>query len=250
MSLEDLQKTDSPVHRFNPSLKIIALFILAFSFSTVQHGGTIPFMLGISLFLLLASHIPISFVLVKMKISIWVVGLICMVVLFFTQGRILFHWGILSVTHEGLFAALLICSRFLAIVTLMIVLFGTTSFLTIVKALRVLKVSPILIDMCLFTYRYLFTLQGQFQSMYTATNLRGFRPQNWRNWKTLSSLVGALFVRSFDQSDRVYQAMRLRGYGHDPKPFQEKSLYKRTELISFALIILMSMTIFTVSWGL
>lgn len=52
--------------------------------------------------------------------------------------------------------------------------------------------------------------------MQRAMKLRGFQAHHLspRNVSLLAALMGTLLVRSYEQSQQVYQAMMLRGYGY------------------------------------
>ena len=133
----------------------------------------------------------------------------------FSSGEtVLFQWGFLSIKEEGCLRLLLLLSRFLCILSLTLVLFGTASFIHSLKAMRSLGISSIIIDMMLLTYRYLEELSDRLTSRQKAIRLRGFNPAkfNRRNLKTIAQLTGSLLIDSYEHSLRVYQAMILRGY--------------------------------------
>ena len=54
--------------------------------------------------------------------------------------------------------------------------------------------------------------------MQIAMRLRGFRLKGYdrRSLNQMAAMAGTLFIRSYEQSERVYHAMTLRGYGHTP----------------------------------
>ncbi len=143
-----------------------------------------------------------------------------------TSGQqILWQWGGFALRQEGTYSAALVSGRFLSILILGFILLGTTPFLEIVSALRSLRMPPLLTDMTLLTYRYLFEVAEQLVTMKQAMALRGYgqTPQPlFRRWHLLSNLLGSLLLRSYDQSQRVYQAMRLRGYGQDRRPVRNQ----------------------------
>jgi cobalt/nickel transport system permease protein len=72
--------------------------------------------------------------------------------------------------------------------------------------------------MTLLAYRYLFEIGGDLRRMETAMRLRGFGANGFstRGLGILASLAGSILVRSYERSDRVYNAMMLRGYGQAP----------------------------------
>ena len=76
--------------------------------------------------------------------------------------------------------------------------------------------------------------------MKIAMKLRGFQGDklSYRNLRVLASLVGTLLVRSYEQSQRVYQAMRLRGYGQSPRLVPKQSVDRRDILfLGVALVV-------------
>lgn len=141
---------------------------------------------------------------------------------------VLVQWGPIALRWEGVEAALLIVSRFVSILTLGLLLLATSPILQTLQALRRLGLPRILADMMLLSYRYLQELEGMVETMGRAMVLRGYgRGQRsigkpgprsglerwWRSVMQLAALLGTLLLRSYEQSERVYQAMVLRGYG-------------------------------------
>jgi cobalt/nickel transport system permease protein len=91
--------------------------------------------------------------------------------------------------------------------------------------MRSLGLPAILADMLLLSYRYLFEIAGNLAQMQRSMRLRGFQSRghrwlvpNWQDLNRLASLAGTLFIRSYEQAERIYQAMRLRGYGTQTRP--------------------------------
>ena len=127
-------------------------------------------------------------------------------------------WGPLALRQEGLLAAILIASRFTCIITIGVVLLGTTPLLTNIKAMRALGLPQIMADMALLTFRYLQEIGRDLRNMQTSMRLRGFnnRRLSLKGLRVLAWLSGSLLVYSYEHSESVYQAMILRGYGHAP----------------------------------
>ncbi|MEO0378589.1 MAG: energy-coupling factor transporter transmembrane component T, partial [Cyanobacteria bacterium P01_A01_bin.17] len=115
---------------------------------------------------------------------------------------------------------LLIVCRFFSILTLGLVVLGTSPFSTTIKAMRSLGLPPVLADMMLLSYRYLFEFAQMLSTMQNAMQLRGFRAPalfsgraQFSHLNRLASLTGTMLIRSYEQAIRSYQAMGLRGYG-------------------------------------
>ena len=133
--------------------------------------------------------------------------------LLYNGETVMFTIGPFEIKEEGFLLMVVILARFLCIITLVVILLETTSLLTIVGVMAFYKVPSLLTEMILFSYRYYFQVTDTLFSMQTAMKLRGFKGKSYKDLKYLSSLIGTILIRSYEQSERVYYAMVLRGYG-------------------------------------
>jgi cobalt/nickel transport system permease protein len=223
LGLDPYAHLDSPLHRWDPRYKLAGLFVLIFAFAYVQDLRLLPAIVVITVVIYAASRLPLSFLLTRLRYPGIFLSVVAILLPLFSGQTILLQLGPLALRQEGLLALLLIVVKFVSILTVSLVLFGTAPFLTTIKAMRALGLPPILADMTLFSYRYLFEVGDDLQSMQQAMRLRGFRARrpDGRTVGVLASLAGSLLVRSYEQSERVYKAMVLRGYGHAPRIHDE-----------------------------
>lgn len=220
--LDEYVYLNSPIHRWEPRCKLIGLVVLIFAFAFVEDWHLVPLMLSVTAVIYILSKLPLRFLLLRLRYpGIFILAVVA-VLPFLSGSTILWQWGIFTLRQEGLLAVILIGGRFFSIVILGLVLFSTTPFLTTVKTMRSLGLPNLLADLLLLSYRYLFDLAGMLTTMRQAMRLRGFRSRrqsrvwlipNSKDLQQLASLAGTLFLRSYEQSDRIYHAMRLRGYG-------------------------------------
>jgi cobalt/nickel transport system permease protein len=224
ISLDKYAYLDSPIHRWYHPDKLISLLLLIFTFACIQKLVLLPAMLIITLGLYQLSGLPWSFLALRLRYpSLLILALVLL--LPFVSGKIiLWQWGGLVIKQEGTWAMLRIVTRFVCILTLSLILFGTAPFFATLKTLRSWGLPTILVDMMLLTYRYLEELADILTNMQRAMRLRGFQAQrlNRRTLQIISQLVATLLIRSYEQSKRVYQAMLLRGYH-----YQKKQIYNR-----------------------
>src|SRR4030065_721917 len=90
--------------------------------------------------------------------------------------------------------------------------FGSARFHHSMYALQKLRCPTLLINMLLFSYRYVFVLLEEMRRMYDAMLARGFQPgTNRRTLTVLGHYVGCLLLRSLERTDRVYNAMLSKG---------------------------------------
>ena len=215
LGLDEYAHMDSLLHRWEPRCRLIALVALIFAFSFVRDLRLLPAMLAASFALYVVSRLPISFLVTRLRFSGFFLLMVAVLLPFFSGQTILLRIGPLALRQEGCLELLLIATRFLSILTTGLILFGTAPFLTTIKALRALGLPPILADMTLFSYRYIYEIGDDLETMETAMGLRGFRVRRFdgRSLGVLASLAGSILVRSYEQSERIYKAMILRGYG-------------------------------------
>ncbi|AFY85145.1 cobalt ECF transporter T component CbiQ [Oscillatoria acuminata] len=229
--LDDYAHLESPLHQWEPRCKLIGLMGLIFAFAMVRDQRLMLPMLGVSASIYALSQLPVAYWRTRLRYpGLFLVGVVGFLP-FISGQRVLFQLGPIALYQEGTLAMAGIASRFLAIITLSLVLFGTASFLTTIRTLRSLGLSPILTDMMILFYRYLFELGDRLHTMQSAMRLRGFKRTRLtpRALQTLASVAGTLLVQSYEQSERIYQAMRLRGYGqktvlYQTQPWQFKDV--------------------------
>ncbi|MBW3541746.1 MAG: cobalt ECF transporter T component CbiQ [Planctomycetes bacterium] len=98
---------------------------------------------------------------------------------------------------------------FLAVVWLVNVL----PFDQLLRALARLKVPAVLVAMMAFMYRYSFVLWDELDKMRTARRARSFgRGGRWFAWTTSAQIIGMLLIRSLSRAERIYGAMKSRGW--------------------------------------
>lgn len=224
--LDEYAYLNSPIHHWDPKCKLIGLMVIIFAFAFVEDWHLVPLMLSVTAIIYCLSKLPLRFLLSRLQYPGLFILAVVAVLPFLSGSTILWQWGLLTLRQEGLLAVILIGGRFLSIVTLGLILFGTTPFLTTVRTMRSLGLPNLLADLLLLSYRYLFELAEILSTMQQAMRLRGFQSQqhsqmwftpNRRDLQQLASLAGTLLLRSYEQSERVYSAMRLRGYGQPVK---------------------------------
>ena len=206
----------SPLHRWEPRCKLIGLMALIFAFSFVGNLSILAAMLAVTAALFVVSKLPVSFMLTRLRYPGFFILAVILILPFVSGHTVVLSMGPLYLRQEGLTAVLSIATRFLCILTIGLVLFGTTPLLTTIKSMRALGLPSILADMSFLFFRYLFEISDDLRRMKTAMRLRGLRIRRFslHALRTLAWLGGSILVRSYERADRVYKAMILRGYGH------------------------------------
>ncbi|PWQ95521.1 cobalt ECF transporter T component CbiQ [Leucothrix arctica] len=132
---------------------------------------------------------------------------------FTVTGDELFNVFGLSASKEGFMLAIAIALKANAVVLTMLALVGTMEASTLGHALGRLKVPEKLVHLLLFTVRYLDVISREYRRMRKAMRARAFVPKtNVHTLRSIGYLVGMLLVRSLERSERIYDAMKCRGY--------------------------------------
>jgi cobalt/nickel transport system permease protein len=88
----------------------------------------------------------------------------------------------------------------------------TTPFASLLLVLKRWKVPSLLITLLALMYRYLFVLLDELGRMQRARTSRTFGAGRWMTWRSRSTLVAQLFVRSTERAEKIYAAMSARGW--------------------------------------
>ncbi|MBP2030589.1 cobalt/nickel transport system permease protein [Methanohalophilus levihalophilus] len=234
---------ESPIHRLDPRAKIIAFSTLVFSF--VFLGDIRLALIGLfsSVAISMISKIPTSFVIHRIKWVFLFLFPLLFVLPLTTSGTSIFSIAGFPFTSEGLEYALLIIIRGTAAVTIVVVMLGSMRFDNTIKALYMLKVPATLVQMLMFTYRYIFVMIDEFQRMWKAITAKGFSLKtNKYGLSILGNLIGMLILKSYDRAERVYQSMVAKGYTGNPATLttfkmEAKDYIICASLISFAILL-------------
>ena len=124
----------------------------------------------------------------------------------------------------GAVLALTITCKAAAVALLMEPMFATAELARTLQGFASLGLPASLTQMILLCHRYLFVFQQEFTRMQRAMRVRGFVPgTNLATLRTTGNALGMLFIRSFERTERVHEAMLSRGYqGAFPATSREK----------------------------
>ncbi|MGL4369115.1 MAG: cobalt ECF transporter T component CbiQ, partial [Spirochaetota bacterium] len=125
--------------------------------------------------------------------------------------HVLFHAGKVPVYAEGLKQGGCMALRVYCDISWLAVVFVTTPFSDVLKALRWYRFPAILADTLSMMYRYSFMLYDEFRRMYAAAVSRGGAGSRILKIKSISYICAQIFIRAYDRSERIYTAMIARG---------------------------------------
>jgi cobalt/nickel transport system permease protein len=215
---------ESLIHRLDPRVKVVVTVLFILSNVLLPDGAWLAFLLSWGVLLLASGMAGLEFnYTLKRSLVALPFVLPAITILFTLPGQPLVtiplsFWE-LTVSDAGLVRFLSIVVRSWLSVQMAILLTAATQFPDLMHALRHLRVPQILIAVISFMYRYLFVLADEVLRLLRARESRSARLPGYRSGGSISwrarvagNMAGQLFVRSYERSDRVYNAMLARGY--------------------------------------
>lgn len=168
---------------------------------------------GFALVLMGLAHLPAGPTLRRMAaMDAFIIVLIVMLP-FTTPGTPLFTVFGLEASREGMIHGAQIALTANAVVLAMLALLGTMEAVTMGHALHALRCPERLVQLMMFTVRYIEVLGEEYARMRQAMRARGFQPRsNWHSYRSFGYLVGMMLVRAIERSERILGAMRCRGF--------------------------------------
>ncbi len=214
----------SLLHGLDPRIKVIVTIAFILSNALLPDGAWIAFLLawGFILFANAVSKLGMGFTFKRSFIAL-PFALAAITVLFSIPGQPVtsfqfLMWN-LTITDAGLLRFISIVVRSWLSVQMAILLVAVTEFPKIIHALTHLRVPTIITVIISFLYRYLFVLTDEVMRMLRARQARSAAASGVRSggsvaWRaqTAGHMAGQLFLRSYERSDRIYNAMLSRGY--------------------------------------
>lgn len=241
---------DSWVYQLDPRLKIVVAFITAFIIALTNDLITLYCFLFLAIILIINSKIKPKFLFKKLLMINFFIIIIWIFIPFTFPGEVLFTFGKLSLTAEGINYALKITLRSNSIMLLIISLLTTNTMSDIIHALYRLKVAEKLIYLFFFVYRYLHIIKKEYNSLNEAMKMRAFKAKtNLHTYKSYAYLIAMLLIKSYERSQKVYEAMICRGFKGKFIFFDDFKIKKIDILFTIALVVSLSL-IFVIKEGL
>jgi len=242
----------SLLHRLAPTVKVVVAILFILSNALLPDGDWLSFGIswGVILILNLLAQVGLGFTF-KRSFIVLPFTLAAITALFSLPGETLAVWDLgpwqLVATDLGLLRFLSIVVRSWLSVQIAILLVTTTQFPDLIHALEHLRLPRMLVTVIAFLYRYLFVLTDEVMRLLRARQARsavlpGQRGGGGILWRaqTAGNMVGQLFVRSYERSDRIYNAMLSRGYQGHMRTFNRHEINARDWLIMALSILLLS----------
>ena len=251
--IEDLSSKHGLLQAINPLAKLAVIVFMIVSSLFISSLTYLALMCIIPLVLAIASKIPLGHFFSRTVFIPVFAALISIPVIFLTPGNAIFttNLGVFNLvgTTEGIMRFLIFSLRVWFCVASLSLLVLSTGFDKMLQLLSSLRVPSVIVQMFSLTYRYFFVSIYEAQSVLVAKEARTYihkRTINFQALKDLGSIIATLFIRTYERSERVFLAMKSRGFEIDndaklPLPtFHFRDfLFSAPIVVTFGLLILL-----------
>lgn len=245
MRFDDLASLDSPIHNLEGRIKLIStIFIIVVC--VVAKELFIPIVLEIILLIILKiaklSYID-SFKRLLMLLPFG--GAIIIFQPFIQPGNVIWSYSWLQITDTGLNWAILLLVRMITTLTTIIIYSSTTPLQEMASSFRKLKMPRDLAMILSIMVRFLFLFVDELAAIRKSQKSRNFdihagnTPYKWRV-KQVGYTIGMMFLKAYEQGERVHKSMVSRGFSDASEMFDEKSSPEKSDylyLISIIIIV-------------
>jgi cobalt/nickel transport system permease protein len=230
------------LYRADPRVKILIAVLFAFAVTTVPEGHWAAYagFGALAALAIVLSKLPPLLVLRRALVALPFVAA-AIPLIFTREGDTVFTVPLVGWTAsaEGLTAVISILLKSWLSILMAVVLTSTTPPIDLIRGLERLRVPRVLAATVFFMYRYLYVIGGEGQRMMRARDSRsaaapdGTKSGGSIGWRArvLGNMVGSLFLRSFERSERIHAAMQARGYDGTIRFANERAMIRTDWLL-------------------
>ena len=250
---------NSPVHKLDPRTKIIAIVLYMVGLFLVNNFAGYLFVTIFTVGIIFLSQISLVTILKGFKPLLLIIFLTLALHVFMTEGRIIWQWGFLKITWEGLRQGIFMALRLIYLVSITSLLTLTTTPIALTDGLeKVLKaffvpIAHELAMMMTIALRFIPTLIEETEKIMKAQMARGADFESGgllSRAKSLIPLLVPLFLSSFRRADDLAMAMEARCYrGGDERTRMKQLVMTSRDYFAFVIIILfLAVSIYSRVW--
>jgi len=235
---------DSSVHRVDARVKIILCFaaivaLVAVPYSTMIYTvGAIFFIFFLAFWL--ATRLPFVAYLKRLAAIVPVWGIIIFFQIFLKNRYYSEYHSLVSLPFgihiytESIEFAFILCIKFMLTISFIILLSSTTKMQDLLDGASRIGLPEEFALALGMMIRYLFVFGYMFRKIQESLKTRCFNPFDSRlpyryRLRQLGYTIGTMFIRSYEQGERVYISMLCRGHGTRSHLFLSKKPLRRGE---------------------
>ena len=206
------------------SIIISLTVLLIMTWSTIYQGG-IPGTFYFKLLLIPMGFLILGVLAIAIEITPQPLELL---------GSIYFYNIYIGVSKAGLFSATQLFFRALGAVSCLYYLSLNTPMIDVMSALRKLRCPKLLIEMMSLIYRFIFIFITTAETMLIAQSSRLGYSGILLGYRSLGTLISSIFIRSYQQADKIYTSLESRGYDGELNVLEQ---HRRYSLIGYLKVL-------------
>lgn len=248
LKLDDIASGDSIIHNLNGSVKLISAIIIIV-FTVFSQQIIVPIIMEIFLLLILyLSKVSIKDAFKRIALLLPFGGSIIIFQPFIHPGNVLWAYSWIQITDTGLNWAILLFGRLITSLTAIVILSSTSPMQEIVASFRKLKMPKELAMILSITVRFLFVFIDELTTIRNAQKSRNFNihsklvPYRWIV-RQVGYTIAMMFLKSYEQGERVHKSMISRGFSDTSQLFNEKTHLEKSDYIYLISIITLMIVI-------
>lgn len=250
------------LHQLDPRCKIIATLIVIVAIFLAESLLSYGLLTAFIAFCFLISHLPLKLIAKSVK-PLWVIIVLTMAIhIFTTAGEVIWSFGILSITWEGLRQGALMTARLVYLIVFSSLLTYTTSPIVLTDGIehllnpfrRVGVPAHELAMMMTIALRFIPTLLEETDRIMKAQTARGANFTSGsivQRGKNMIPLLVPLFVSAFRRADDLATAMEARCYrGGEGRTRMHELAYTAKDTLAMAVVIVLTVVLIVMRWFL
>jgi cobalt/nickel transport system permease protein len=242
-SIEMESSKKSALHSLDGRIKIISSMLIIVYAVYTTNLIVLSIMELYLIMLILMSHISLSYAFKRIALVLPFGGVIALLQLFIREGTVIYTlpFGI-EITQQGLDFGLLLFSRIIVCITAVVLLSSITPMQDLINSARKLGVPREFSMLLSLTLRYLFFFYEELKRIRNAQKTRCFDIRSkktaymWR-LKKVGETIGMMFLRSYEQGEKVYFSMLSRGYSDNSNLYNDNKKLNTKDYTFIALTL-------------
>ncbi len=223
ITLGQYYSTQSPIHKLDPRVKIIATLLYIIELFIVNDFTGFTICAGALALVVILSRVPLGFIMRGLRPILFILMFTFFLNMFFIDGRIMWRFYFLKITYEGLYLAIFMSVRLILLIIGTSLLTLTTTPIRLTDGIERL-LSPLsrlgvhtheIAMMMSIALRFIPTLMEETDKIMKAQQARGadFESGNiFARAKALVPILVPLFISAFRIAQDLAMAMEARCY--------------------------------------
>lgn len=253
-------KGDSILHRLDPRTKIFGMLAIMVALFFVNNWIGLVYAAIVVFVVLFASQVPLKFYIRGVKPLRWILLFTAAIQIFLTPGEIIWQWGILHITAEGVRLAIFMCVRLVLLVMTTSVLTLTTTPIVLTDAVENL-LSPFkrigvpaheLAMMMTIALRFIPLLADEAEKIMAAQKARGAAFDEgglMDRARALLPILVPLFLSAINRASELAMAMEARCYhGGEGRTRLHELHYENRDRVAGIIVALILVVAIATRW--